>query len=325
MDPAKKPGRLYVEIQRGRNFAPLDDDGLADSYASLRINDGEPKRSSTIKSLAPVWNEQIQLECTRGDTLHVDVYDDDSMRKVKSAEYSELQGRASLRVGDLRVGEHATRVLKLTGGPGTPTLTLTLFWRVQEAATFASHEAQLRKSLSQMRHELALAQAHKASWENSSGYLRSFGVLAPAEARTATLKGIATAEVFPNARPPADKPRREGRIPVEQMVPRPEVLAAVAKQYGHKDFQVIAQTHATGGVDVVVGPRRQAESYASFQEQWKVRRADACRAPVRKARARGAAAAARAPGEGLRGLAQRSALTRSSARPFPRSRCSAGS
>lgn len=27
MDAESKPGRLYVELQRGRNFAPLDTDG----------------------------------------------------------------------------------------------------------------------------------------------------------------------------------------------------------------------------------------------------------------------------------------------------------
>lgn len=250
--------------------SPFGETGLADSYASLRINNGESKRTSTIKSLEPVWNEQLQLDCTRSDTLHVEVYDDDSMRHVKSAAFSQLQGKASVRIGDLTVGQHATKVLKLTGGPGTPSLVLTLFWRPKESASFSSHETLLRTSLSQMRHELALSRAQKASWENSSGYLRSYGVLAPEAARSQTLQGPAAAEVFPDAKHPADKPRRAGIIPVSEMVVRPDVAAAVAKAYGHKDFQIIAQSHSTGGVDVVVGPNRQAESYSQFQQRWKV-------------------------------------------------------
>lgn len=238
---------------------------------SLRINDGEPKRSSTIKSLEPLWNEQLQLSCARGDTLHVEVYDDDSMRKVKSPAYSQLQGRASLRVGELRAATNETRVLKLTGGPGAPTLSLTLLWRALDAASFSSHESQLRVSLAQMRHELALSRAEKASWENSSGHLRSYGVLAPEAARTRTVHGIAAAEVFANAKHPPDQPRRQGVIPTSEMRVRPDVAAAVAKAYGHKDFHVISQSASTGGVDVVVGPGRQAESYSTFQQQWKAR------------------------------------------------------
>ncbi|KAJ1615697.1 hypothetical protein T492DRAFT_897046, partial [Pavlovales sp. CCMP2436] len=110
----------------------------------MRINKGGPKRSSTIKSLEPVWNEQLQLECTRGDTLFIEVYDDDSMRKIKSDVFSELQGKASLKIEDLVTGVHTSK----------------------EAASFSSHESLLRVSLAQ-------AQTH--SWENSSGYLRSFG------------------------------------------------------------------------------------------------------------------------------------------------------
>jgi len=269
MDPAKKPGRLYVEIQRGRNFSALDDDGLADSYVSMRINKGGPKRSSTIKSLEPVWNEQLQLECTRGDTLFIEVYDDDSMRKIKSDVFSELQGKASLKIEDLVTGVHTSKVFKLTGGPGTPSLTLSLLWRAQEAASFSSHESLLRVSLAQMRYERALSKAQTHSWENSSGYLRSFGVLAPEAARKKSLNGPSVAEIFPNARPKTGQPRRQGTIPVEQMIPAPDVVAAVKKAYGHEDFQVILQSQATGGVDVVVGPSRQAQSYAEFQKRWK--------------------------------------------------------
>jgi len=168
MDPKAKPGRLFVELKRGRNFHPLDADGLADSYAVFRLGN-QVKRSSTIKSLEPVWNETFQLDCTRGETLVVEVFDDDSIRKVKVPEYSELQGRAQVVVADLLPGEHQGRTLRLSGGPGKPVVQVSLMWRATETLSFSNHETQLRNSLSQMRQELNVARAQKASWENSSG------------------------------------------------------------------------------------------------------------------------------------------------------------
>lgn len=286
MDPERKPGRLFLEVQRGRNCTPLDEDGAADCFVMMRINESDAKRSSTVRALEPLWNEQFQLDCTRADTLHVEIYDDVSMRHVKSTKFAELLGSGSVRVGALKVNESATRVVKLTGGaaPGA-TLTLTLLWKAQESAIQATHEASLKLSLAQMRHELAISRAQKSSWENSSGYLRSFGVLAPALARNGDLTGPASAEVFADARPPPGQPRREGPIPLADMHVRSSVAHAVAKLYGKHDFSVITQSPSTGSIDVIVGPERKAKHYADFQAQWKARaRARAPRPSPRRRR-----------------------------------------
>jgi hypothetical protein len=245
----------------------------------MRINEQDSKRSSTIRSLEPLWNEQFQLDCSRADMLHLEIWDDVSMRHVKSTKFAQLLGGGSVRVGALKVNESVTRVIKLSGGCATgATLTLTLLWKPQESAIQATHEASLKLSLAQMRHELAISRAHKSSWENSSGYLRSFGVLAPAEARNGDLTGPAAAEVFADAKPPPGQPRREGSIPVSEMKVRSSVALAVSKLYGKHDFSVITQSPSTGSIDIIVGPERKAKHYADFQAQWKARVLRASRA-----------------------------------------------
>lgn len=147
----------------------------------------------------------------------------------------------------------------------------------------------------------------------AAGYLRSFGVLAPAEARTGTLEGPAVCEVFPDAKWPEGQPRKYGLLKPEEMRPSRATLEAIAKAHGSSEFQVIKQSENTGGVDVVVGPGRNAQAYQDFQNRWKVRLAGADRG---RARAAGGLAVATGIADGI-ALRRTACAHRSSRSPGP--------
>lgn len=223
--------------------------GSAGSYVSLHINSAAPARTAAVRAPEPVWNERLPLECTLSDTLRVEAREEAGGDGVESA----LLGAAEVPLRDLATGKQLTKVVKLAGGPGSPTVTLVLAWRAKPGSSLSAHDSTMRVSLAQCRHELAISRAEKAAWENASGYLRSYGLNAPAEARNGRLDGPAAAEVLPNARPPSGKPRREGIVPLAEMVVRPDVAAAVAEAQGR------------------AAPPEEEKALSPFQKKWKVR------------------------------------------------------